>query len=143
LTQRHPGTGGRLPGFVKPLHSQTEIKTMTMTITSTFTTTQRADIEALRNDLSQCINQAVTADYGTDEGQHCAVLCVESLPLGSSGYPGPLVSILAGAGVAGDAAVVGSDGSAVGTAGDFADAIETARDAGMLAYGAMAVGAMH
>ena len=116
---------------------------MTAINTATFTTTQRAGIEVLCHDLGQRINQAVTAEYGTDEGQHWAALCVESLPLGSFGQPGPLVSILAGAGVAGDAAVMGCDGSAVGTARDFADAIETARDAGILAYGAMAVGAMH
>ena len=73
----------------------------------------------------------MTADYGTDEGQHWAALCVESLPLGSLGHPGPLVSILAGAGVAGNAAVMGADGAAIGTAGGFAEAIETARDAGM------------
>ena len=116
---------------------------MTTINAATFTTTQRAGIEALCRDLSQHTQQEVTPEYGTDEGQHWAALGVASLPLGSFGHPGPLVSILAGAGVAGDAAVMGSDGSAVGTAGDFADAIETARDARILAYGAMAVGAMH
>ena len=116
---------------------------MTTINAATFTTTQRAGIEALCRDLSQHTQQEVTPEYGTDEGQHWAALGVASLPLGSFGHPGPLVSILACAGVVGDAAVMGSDGSAVGTAGDFADAIETARDAGMLAYGAMAVGTMH
>lgn len=52
------------------------------------------------------------------------------------------MSILAGAGIAGDAAVMSGDGTGVGTAGDFAEVIETARDVGMLVYGGMTGGAM-
>ena len=70
------------------------------------------------------------------------MLCVEALPLMSLGRPKPLVSILAGAGIAGDAALMRADGTGVGTAGDFAEVIGTARDVGMLVYRGMTGGAM-
>ena len=51
--------------------------------------------------------------------------------------------ILVGAGAAGDAAVMGPDSSAVGTACDFADAIEIAWAAETLAHEAISASAMH
>lgn len=108
---------------------------------ATFTTIQREGIEALRLDLGQRINHEVTTAYGTDEGQHWAALCVESLPLGAFGRPGPLVTLRAGAD--GDAEVMGADGAAIDTVGGFAEAVQAARFVGMRTFRAMAQGAMH
>ena len=108
-----------------------------------FTDAQRASIEALRLTLSRRVSRAVTADYGADEGQHWAALCVKSLPIGSFGRPGPLVSILRGANVRGGAAVMDSDGFALGDVVDFDEAIKTACFAGIRSYRALTAGAVH
>jgi hypothetical protein len=111
--------------------------------TATFTPVQQAAIEALRRDLTQRTQRTVTAEYGsTDCGQHWAALCVDSLPEGSWGVPGPLVSVLVGTGISG-AATMGADGSALADGVDFNEAVKTARLAGVREYRAMRKGAMH
>mgnify|MGYP003580991434 CR=1 FL=1 len=72
-----------------------------------FTNAQQTQIEALRADLTRRIQRTVTVEYGEDDhGGLWAALNVETLPSGTWGRPGTLVSILAGAGVNGEAAVV-------------------------------------
>jgi hypothetical protein len=103
-----------------------------------FTAEQRNHIEALRRDLMQRTQRTVTTEYGATEcGQQWAALCVETLPLGAPGTPGPLVSILVGPGVPQGAAVMGADGSAVEPSADFHEAIKAARFAGMRTWRAM------
>ncbi|MDQ0591355.1 hypothetical protein [Variovorax paradoxus] len=103
-----------------------------------FTADQRNRIEALRRDLVQRTHRTITTEYGaTDCGQLWAALCVESLPEGAPGTPGPLVSILVGSGIPVGAAVMGADGSSVEPSAEFAEAIKAARFAGMREWRAM------
>lgn len=109
------------------------------TNTITFTTIQRAGIEALRGDLAQRIDRAVIVEYGsTDYGQHWAALSVETLDAGSFGQPGPLVTILVGTGIQGEAEAMAPDGSAIEAGSGFADVLQAAQKAAMHAWGAMA-----
>jgi hypothetical protein len=103
-----------------------------------FTSDQRNRIEALRLDLVQRTHRTITTEYGaTDAGQLWAALCVESLPAGAPGTPGPLVSILVGPGIPIEAAVMAADGSSVEPGAEFAEAIKAARFAGMRTWRAM------
>ncbi len=113
--------------------------TMQMNNTADFTADQRSHIEALRRDLVQRTHCTITTEYGaSDDGQQWAALCVESLPEGAWGRPGPLVSILVGPGIPMDAAaVMGSDGSSVEPGAEFAEAIKAAKFAGMRTWRAM------
>ena len=100
------------------------------TNTATFTATQRAGIEALRSDLAQQIGRPVVTAYdSTDEGQHWAALSMGALDAVSFGRPGPLASILTGAGVYGEAAATASDGSAVAGGSRFAEVLQAAQEA--------------
>ena len=83
-----------------------------MQAATAFSPAVRAVLDNLCEDLSRRTRRTVTADYGQTEcGQfHDAALCIESLPAGSWGQPGPLVSVLAGPGVPGGFVVLGADG---------------------------------
>ena len=107
-----------------------------MTALSTlFTTEQQTSIEALCLHLTRRVRHPVTAEYGSTEcGQHWAALGVDELPMGSFGRPGPLVSILTGAGVDGVAAVMALDGSAVEGGSGFAEVLQAAQGAAMVAW---------
>ncbi|MDM0073986.1 hypothetical protein QTH90_06305 [Variovorax sp. J2P1-59] len=110
-----------------------------MTAASTFTATQRNQIETLRRDLVQRTHRPITTQYGvTDDGQHWAALGIETLPDGAAGEPGVVVSILTGAGIPGDAAVMASDSSSIAHGVEFPEAIKAARFAAMRAYRVMA-----
>ena len=108
------------------------------TNTITFTTIQRAGIEALRGDLAQRIDRAVIVEYGsTDYGQHWAALSVATLDAGSFGQPGPLVTILVGTGIRGEAEAMAPDGSAVPgvpVGAGFSEVLKTAGDAAVWAW---------
>lgn len=117
-----------------------------MTAIHSFSATQQAAIEALRATMSTRINADVVTDYGmTDEGQAWAALGVDSLPLGSFGKPGTLVSVLVGHGVPGVAVIMGADGSTlveVKTHGAALMALKVALAAGVQEYMALTEGAM-
>lgn len=93
-----------------------------------FTTTQRADIEALRADLTTALQRSVTTEYDvTNCGQHWVALCAED----RQGAPAVLVSILIGAGISGEADVMARDGSPVRKGVTFSAALRSARRVGM------------
>jgi hypothetical protein len=96
----------------------------------------RATIDALCKELTRRVRRTVTAEYGQTEcaQYHDAALCVESLPEGSWGTPGPLVSILAGPGVPGGFAVLAADGSPVIEGVPLDQAVQAARLAGVREY---------
>lgn len=99
-----------------------------MQLQTAFTTTQRAGIEALRADMTAALRRPVTTEYDTtDDGQHWAALCTED----RQGVPTALVSILIGAGIPGEAAVMARDGSPVREGVTFAAALRSARSVGM------------
>ena len=112
-----------------------------MQLQSSFNDRQRADIESLRKELARRIQRTVTADYGQTECglYHDAALCVESLPAGSWGHPGPLVSILAGPGVTGGFTVLAADGSPVVEGVALGHAVQAARFEAVRRYRGMAV----
>lgn len=83
----------------------------------------------------------MTAEYGMDEGQHWAALCVETLPKGAWASPGPLVSIVLGAGASGHVGLMSADGAAVSGGLSCDDALKSARLIGIREYQAMRVGA--
>lgn len=108
-----------------------------------FTDTQRAAIEALREALSASTAARVVVEYdSTDCDQHWAALCVEELPAGSWGDPGPLVSVLTGNGVPGGVAVISAAGVRLFEGGEFGEAIKAARFAGVREYRAMRKGTL-
>lgn len=93
-----------------------------------FTDSQRAEIEALRVDLTVALRRPITTEYGeADNGQHWAALCAED----RRGVPTALVSILVGAGISGEAAVMARDGSPVRDGVTFSAALRSARSVGM------------
>jgi len=99
-----------------------------MQLQTAFTETQRANVEALRADLVASLRRPVTTEYGqTDSDQFWAALCVED----RHGVPTALVSILIGAGVQGEAAVLARDGSPVREGITFSAALRSARSVGM------------
>jgi hypothetical protein len=108
----------------------------TATASATFTPATRVVIDDLCKDLTRRIQRTVKADYGqTDCGRvHDAALCVESLPAGSWGHPGRLVSILAGPGVAGGFVVLGADGAPVAEGVGLGHAVTAARLSGVRSY---------
>jgi hypothetical protein len=103
-----------------------------------FTNAQQTQIEALRADLTRRIQRTVTVEYGEDDhGGLWAALNVETLPSGTWGRPGTLVSILAGAGVNGEATVVAADFSTVTSGVSMLEATKAATFAGVRAYRAL------
>jgi len=107
-----------------------------------FTPAQQSQIETLRAALARRIQRAVTLEYGEDDhGGLWAALNVETLPLGSVGQPGMIVSILAGTGVQGEAAVVAGDFSTVANGVNMLDATKAATFAGIREYRARTRGA--
>jgi hypothetical protein len=109
-----------------------------MSANQSFTASQRNSIEALRGELSASTHHAVTTEYGsTDCGQHWAALCVEELPVGSWGTPGPLVTIVTGARVKGGLGcfgVLGFDGIPIAEGVELNEATRAAEAAGLLAW---------
>lgn len=105
----------------------------------TFTPAARVAIADLCKELTRRVQCAVTAEYGhTECGQfYDAALCVESLPAGSWGRPGPLVSILAGPGVRGGFAVLAADGSPVIEGVALEHAVQAARFEAVRSWAAM------
>jgi acyl-coenzyme A synthetase/AMP-(fatty) acid ligase len=83
-----------------------------MQATTAFSPAARAFIADLCNDLTKRLKCPVSADYGQTEcGEvHDVALCVESLPAGSWGRPGPLASILTGPGIPGGFVVLDAQG---------------------------------
>jgi hypothetical protein len=130
------------PVRVKPLDVPVKIAPIAVINAAPFTDIQLEAINVLRTNLCRRTLGAVTVDYGDDEGQHWAALGLESLPVGAFGEPGTLVSILTGAGVRGEAAVMGADGSAIGEGGDFSEMLKVACFAGMRTYRMMSEGAL-
>ncbi|OUM02851.1 hypothetical protein A8M77_09660 [Variovorax sp. JS1663] len=111
-----------------------------------FTPSDRAAIDALRMDLARRTHSAIVAEYGsTEDGQfHDAALSIQSLPSGSWGRPGPLVTILAGPGIGGAGfAVMGADGSALAEGVDLTEALSGARSEGVRRYRKMSQGGSH
>ena len=104
--------------------------------TTPFAPAARAVIADLCKELTRRVQCTVTADYGQTEcGQyHDAALCVESLPAGSWGHPGPLVSILAGPGVPGGFAVLAADGSPVVEGATLGRAVKAATTEAVRGY---------
>jgi len=99
-----------------------------MQLQTAFTTTQRAGIETLRAGMAAALQRPVTTEYDTTEdGQHWAALCAED----RHGVPTALVSILVGAGISGEAAVMARDGSPVREGVTFSAALRSARSVGM------------
>lgn len=93
-----------------------------------FTNSQRAEVEALRVDLTAALQRHITTEYGeADHGQHWAALCAED----RYGVPTALVSILVGAGISGEADVMARDGSPVRKGVTFSAALCSARRVGM------------
>jgi hypothetical protein len=126
-----------------------------MTAIQSFTASQVASIEALCCDLSACTGHLVTSEYGsTDCGQHWAALCVEELPAGSWGFPGPLVSIVTGSGVPAvlgvlgrseaprGFGVLGASGVALADGVTFEEAMQTAQTGAVLEWSGMTEGAL-
>ena len=108
-----------------------------------FTPDQQSQIEALRATIARRIQRTVTLDFGEDDhGGLWAALGVETLPYGSWGQPGMLVSILAGAGVDGEAAVVAADFSTIANGVSMQEAAKAATFAGVRAYREKACGAL-
>ncbi|MET3461429.1 hypothetical protein [Variovorax atrisoli] len=113
-----------------------------MTTIASFTAVQRDRIELLRRELTDRTHARVVVDYDTtDNGQHYAALCVEELPAGAFGRPGPLVSILTGKGVMGFAAMT-AYGAPIAHGVDFEEAVKAARFAGVREYRAMRKGTL-
>ena len=103
-----------------------------------FTTAQQDGINALRLDLTRRVRRSVTAEYGsTDCGQQWAALVVIDLPTKSFGRPGPLVSLLTGTGIGGEAAVMGADGGTVLSGVSFPEALQAARDSALGTWAAI------
>lgn len=99
-----------------------------MQMQTAFTNAQRSAIEALRQDLAGAKRRPVTTEYGsTDGGQHWASLCTED----AEKVPTVLLSVVIGAGVDGEAAVLARDGSPVREGITFAAALRSARRVGM------------
>lgn len=111
-------------------------------MTTAFTPAQQNQIESLRAALTRRIQRAVTLEYGEDDhGGLWAALNVETLPQGSFGRPGALVSILAGAGVHGEAAVMAADSSTITNGVSMQEATKAATLAGVREYRALTHGA--
>ena len=121
---------------VFPLH-----QSLIVHVATTFTDAHRATIADLCKELTRRVQRTVTADYGQTEcGQyHDAALCVESLPAGSWGHPGPLVSILAGPGIPEGFVVLAADGSPVVEGVALGHAVQAARFEAVRRYRGMAV----
>ncbi|VTU29922.1 hypothetical protein [Variovorax sp. PBL-E5] len=116
-----------------------------MQVPHPFNDRQTAKLEALCADMTQRIGRKVTPEYGeTDDGDYRDVaLCIDSLPAGAWGKPGPLVTLLAGPHVARDGfTVMGADGVAVVDNIAFEEALKAARFAGVREYRAMCEGAL-
>lgn len=109
-----------------------------MTFAINFTDDQANLIEALRQRLANRIGRPVILEQdSTDCGQHWAALCVQSLPSGSWGQPGPLVTFITGSGVTGDPEVIDSTGAPLDTQDGFAATVEVARVAALKAWRGM------
>ncbi len=113
-----------------------------MQLQTSFDDIQRASIETLRKDLTRRIQRTVTAEFGaTDDGLVFDVaLCVESLPFGSWGTPGPLVSFVKAQGREG-LGLMAPDGSVLADGLCTIDAVKAARFAAVREYRAMTKGA--
>ncbi|WP_348112512.1 hypothetical protein [Rhodoferax sp.] len=115
------------------------------TAAKTFSGLHIHHIETLAQDLTRRLGAPVVAEYGdTDTGDQWAALCIEELPEGADATPGPLVSILAGAGTQGGHIVMDADGQCVGSrAGslDYARVMPKAQKEAQAAYRCMCVGA--
>lgn len=83
-----------------------------MQATTAFSPAAQAFIADMCNDLTKHLKCPVSADYGLTEcGEvHDVALCIESLPAGSWGRPGPLASILTGPGIPGGFVVLDARG---------------------------------
>jgi hypothetical protein len=96
-----------------------------MTTQFNFPAAQRANVEALREQMATALKRPVTTEYGsTDCGQHWAALCTED----SRSVPTALVSIVIGAGVPGEASVLSRDGLPLREGVTFPAALEAARN---------------
>lgn len=86
--------------------------TLVMQATTAFSPAAQAFIANLCKDLTERLKSTVNADYGQTEcGEvHDVALCVESLPAGSWGHPGPLASILTGPGIPGGFVILDAQG---------------------------------
>lgn len=103
-----------------------------MQLQTAFSATQRAAIEALREDLTRSMHRVVTTEYGsTDDGQHWAALCTED----AKRVPTAFVSIVVGTGVPGETAVVSRDGRPVCEGVSFSAALRSARRLGIRGQG--------
>lgn len=111
---------------------------------TTFTASHRAAIAALCCDLTRRLQHPVTVEYGAtdDDRFHDAALCVEELPVGSWGSPGPLVSILAGPGIGAGLAVMAADGSSLADGVDLGHAVQAARAAALQQFRSVTDGAL-
>lgn len=112
-----------------------------MQLQSTFTPAHRVAIDLLCKELTRRAQRTVTADYGQTEcgRYHDAALCVESLPAGSWGHSGPLVSILAGPDVPGGFAVLTADGAPLAEGVTLEHAVQAARFEAVRRYRGMVV----
>jgi hypothetical protein len=116
-----------------------------MQLLNPFTADKTAQIESLCADITQRIGRKVTPEYGeTEDGEyHDVALCVDSLPTGAWGTPGPLTTILTGPlDLGGGFTVMRADGSALADRAEFGDALKAARFAGVREYRAMCDGAL-
>lgn len=109
-----------------------------------FNDTQRTHIDALCSDLTQRVANPVYVEYGeTDEGQHWAALCIETLPTANLRHPHVLASLVTGTYVDGPAAVLSADGHPVGNPSEFMDAVNTARFTAMQHHRALSESAQY
>ena len=100
-----------------------------------FTDSQADQIEALRERLANRIGRPVFLEQdSTDCGQHWAALCVESLPSGSWGQPGPLVTFVTGTGIATGLAILDFNGTAMDGQVDAPKLMEAARSIALRAW---------
>lgn len=115
------------------------------TAAKTFSGLHIHHIETLAQDLTRRLGAPVVAEYGdTDTGDQWAALCIEELPDGSRAQPGPLVTILAGAGEQGGHIVMNTRSRCVGSpAGslNYERVIPKARKDAMRTYLTMCAGA--
>lgn len=99
-----------------------------MQLQTAFSNTQRSALEALRQELTAAMHRPVTAEYGsTDCGQLWASMCTED----AEKVPTAFVSIVIGAGIDGEAAVLARDGWPVREGITFSAALRSARSVGV------------
>ena len=110
---------------------------------TTFSNTQRAAFEALRDRLTRRVQRSITVEYGADDHEGLwAAFGVDSLPPGSIGRPGMLASILTGSGISGEADVMGADFNPLAEGVSMLEAMKTAGFAAIREYRRMTKGAL-